>query len=81
MGNRIIEIVELGKPQSIIQREFDPISELIYTDDLVKELNEQLSIHNTISQRKQFIEVEKLCRMNQNFVCNCIDDSICNLIN
>jgi len=45
MGNRIIEIVELGKPQSIIQREGDPITELIHTDILIEELNEQLLLY------------------------------------
>jgi len=44
MGNRIIEIVELGTPQSIIQREGDPITELIHTHILIEELNEQLTI-------------------------------------
>ena len=46
MKNRIIEICELGQPQSIIQREGKPISELIKTDVLIKELNKQLSIPN-----------------------------------
>jgi len=38
MKNRIIELFELGEPKSIIQREGEPISELIDTGDLVKEL-------------------------------------------
>jgi hypothetical protein len=42
MKNRIIEICELGKPQSIIHRENEPITELIKTTDLVEELNKQL---------------------------------------
>lgn len=46
MENRIIEICELGQPQSIIQREGNPISELIKTDSLIKELNEQLRLHS-----------------------------------
>ena len=47
MKNRIIEICELGQPQSIIQREDKPISELIKTDVLIKELNKQLSGYET----------------------------------
>lgn len=39
---RIIEIVELGNPQSIIQRNNKPISEMIKTNVLVQELNNQL---------------------------------------
>jgi len=46
MKNRIIEICELGEPQSIIHRENEPITELIKTDDLIKELNEQLLLYN-----------------------------------
>lgn len=46
MKVRIIEIVELGQFQSLIQRENAHITELIKTDSLIEELNEQL--------RKQF---------------------------
>ena len=42
MKDRIIEIVALGDPQSLIQREKAPITELIKTDLLIEELNEQL---------------------------------------
>ena len=45
MGNRIMEIVELGKPQSIIQRDGNPITELIQTHILIEELNEQLLLY------------------------------------
>lgn len=45
MKNRIIEICELGQPQSIIHRENQPISELIKTDSLIEELNQQLRLH------------------------------------
>ena len=45
MKNRIIEICELGKPQSIIHRENQPITELIKTDSLIEELNQQLRLH------------------------------------
>lgn len=44
MKDRIIEIVELGQPQSLIQREKAHTTELIKTDLLIKELNEQLRI-------------------------------------
>jgi hypothetical protein len=53
MKNRIIEIVELGKPQSIIQREGDPITELIHTHILIEELNEQLLLYNVVGQSEQ----------------------------
>lgn len=53
MGNRIIEIVELGKPQSIIQREGAPITELIHTHILIEELNEQLLLYNVVGQSQQ----------------------------
>ena len=39
---KIVEIIELGQRQSLIQREGKPISELIKTDMLIKELNKQL---------------------------------------
>lgn len=42
MKNKIIEILELGQPKSIIQRENEPISELINTCDLIEEINQQL---------------------------------------
>jgi len=45
MKNRIIEICELGQPQSIIHRENQPITELIKTDSLIEELNQQLRLH------------------------------------
>lgn len=43
MKNKIIEIVEIGEPLSIIQREYEPINELIKTEELVIELNKILS--------------------------------------
>jgi hypothetical protein len=49
MKNRIIEICELGKPQSIIHRENEPITELIKTTDLVEELNKQLILSGVVS--------------------------------
>jgi len=45
MKNRIIEICELGQPQSIIHRENQPITELIKTDSLIQEINQQLRLH------------------------------------
>ena len=44
MKNKIIEICELGQPQSIIHRENEPITELIKTDSLIEELNKQLTL-------------------------------------
>ena len=58
MKNRIIEIVELGKPQSIIQREGDPITELIHTHILIEELNSQLISSGVSQQREQLISYE-----------------------
>ncbi len=58
MKNRIIEICELGQPQSIIQREGNPITELIKTDSLIEELNEQLLLYNVVGQSEQFCECD-----------------------
>jgi len=44
MKNRIIEIIELGLPKSLIQRENEPITELIETNLLVEELNQALRL-------------------------------------
>jgi hypothetical protein len=44
MKTKIIEICELGQPQSIIHRENEPITELIKTDSLIEELNKQLTL-------------------------------------
>lgn len=66
MKNRIIEICELGKPQSIIHREKEPITELIKTDSLIEELNQQLLLHNvsnsfiSISEKKPPSNIELL---------------------
>ena len=43
----IVKILELSEPKSIIEREGEPISELIDMDDLLKELNEQLPTFKT----------------------------------
>lgn len=42
--NRIIEIIELGLPKSLIQRENEHTSELIETNLLVEELNQALRL-------------------------------------
>ena len=52
MKNRIIEICELGQPQSIIHRENQPITELIKTDSLIEELNQQLRLLDVVKQSK-----------------------------
>lgn len=54
MKNKIIEIVELGFPKSLIQRENEPITELIETNLLVKELNQALSLFTVISRFSWF---------------------------
>jgi hypothetical protein len=54
MKNKIIEIVELGFPKSLIQRENEPITELIETNLLVKELNQELSLFTVISRFSWF---------------------------
>ncbi len=58
MKNRIIEICELGQPQSIIHRENQPITELIKTDSLIEELNQQLRLH--VVSTRSFNELEML---------------------
>jgi len=40
MGKPIIDIIEIGFPQSLIQRDNEPTSELIKTEELVSELYE-----------------------------------------
>lgn len=55
MKSRIIEIVELGHPKSLIQRENEPITELIDTNFLIEELNQVLSLFSVSGQSEQFI--------------------------
>ena len=55
MKERIIEIVEIGQPQSLIQRKNALITELIKTDLLIEELNEQLRLYNVVGRREQLI--------------------------
>ncbi len=45
--------------------------------DMLDDYAEQLHIHDDVGRSEQLPESEKLCRMNQNFVCNCIDNSRC----
>ena len=71
MGNRIIEIVELGKPQSIIQREGEPITELIHTHILIQELNEQLLLYNVVGQSEQYCDCDKPTLGNNVWTCGC----------
>lgn len=53
MENKIIEIVEFGYPQSIIQRENEPITELIETELLVEQLESRIKeLENTIENMK-----------------------------
>ena len=52
MKNRIIEICELGQPQSIIHRENEPITELIRTEVLIKELNEAINYTHSCTELK-----------------------------
>ena len=59
MKNRIIEICELGQPQSIIHRGKEPITELIKTDSLIEELNQQLLLHNVSQQRELLLGFQK----------------------
>lgn len=56
MKNRIIEICELGQPQSIIHRENQPITELIKTDSLIEELNQQLRLHFVVKSSCDYWE-------------------------
>jgi hypothetical protein len=55
MKDRIIEIIELGQPQSLIQRENAHITELIKTDLLIEELNEQLLLYNVVGRSEQLV--------------------------
>ena len=43
----------------------------------VNEMEQALSLGAVVGRSEQLPESEKLCRVNQNFVCNCIDNSRC----
>lgn len=70
MKERIIEIVEIGQPQSLIQRQNAPITELIKNDLLVDELNEQLRLCNVLGQSEQL----KPLSVNECSICGCLID-------
>lgn len=73
MKDRIIEIVELGQPQSLIQRENAPITELIKTELLIEELNEQLRLYNVVGRSEQLV-CEYCGESNRPTCCdNCVD--------
>lgn len=55
MKRPIVEIEELGEPNSIIYRKDAPISEIINTQRMLVELNEQLRLHFVVGQSEQFI--------------------------
>ena len=51
-----VEIVELGYPQSIIQRENEPITELIETELLVEQLENRINELEEEKTTEQIIE-------------------------
>ena len=74
MKNRIIEICELGQPQSIIHRENQPITELIKTDSLIQEINQQLRLHVVVKSSNELIN--KLLHLGSTIeICNSIQTS------
>jgi hypothetical protein len=42
---------------------------------MIEAITEALSSHSVVEQKEQLPKSEKLCRKNQNFVCNCTEDS------
>ncbi len=44
--------------------------------DALDLVNKYFDLNSVAAQSEQLSE-ENLCRMNQNFVCNCVDDSRC----
>ena len=72
MKNRIIEICELGQPQSIIHRENEPISELIKTEFLIKELNEAINYTRCyVSEAEQFFCWDKKGKLSKQCESQC----------
>ena len=61
MKNKIIEIVEIGLPKSLIQRENEPITELIETNLLVEELNEALRLFAVVGRSEQLPQKPNYC--------------------
>lgn len=66
MKNRIIEILEIGFPKSIIQREGEPISELILTEQLANEINKQIIINKINLKLKIKTMDENLAKLIEN---------------
>ena len=56
MKKPIIEIEELGEPNSLIYRKDAQISEIVNTEKLIEELNEQLRLHFVVGQNEQCCE-------------------------
>jgi len=67
-------LIRDGFTELIMRGEFGQIE---LTKLLEEYKQEQLTSTDVSQRRERLCEVEKLCRMNQNFVCNCIDDSRC----
>lgn len=53
MKKPIIEIQELGEPNSLIYRKDAKISEIVNTEKLIEELNEQLRLHFVVERIEQ----------------------------
>lgn len=70
MKGRIIEIVELGQPQSLIQRENAHTTELLKTDLLIEELNEQLRLYDIVGRSEQLLcpDCKSKTRMQNGFI-------------
>jgi hypothetical protein len=59
----------------------DRIIELLttvrYTTNNIEKVADEICLLFDVVGRSEQLADEKLCRMNQNFVCNCIDNSRC----
>jgi hypothetical protein len=53
MKKPIIEIEELGSPNSLIYRKDAQISEIVNTEKMLEELNEQLRLHDVVGRSEQ----------------------------
>ena len=69
--DREIETYEIHKKQGYLTEDGEK-----YLAEF-KAIKQALRNHDVVGQSEQLPESEKLCRMNQNFVCNCIDNSKC----
>lgn len=72
MQSRIIEIVELGQPKSLIQRENEPITELIDTNLLIDELNQALSLFAVSGRSEQLKAFREWWNKDNEGVCTTI---------